>query len=295
MLTPLPDSAKIKVSTALAAELLKEAQRLPLYDNREFYAASVQEHVLDEIRTHCRDGFEALVESIKERIAQWPYCALIQGLYFDEGNRLFVALNRASGELVALPYRKPRAQLVHYVEPATDIPSPRGGHESERLHTDTTDWETPVNVISMVCVRADPSGDGRSRILDIDSIRSEVQRALGNEVLSILETEAVPWQLNECFGNGLKWRPVMSRTGMCWRRHSINLALDSMQTKISDDMLMILDGFENLVSSSTQTLDFLMREGEFLVADNLRTLHARTPVTSPLSRRLMIRSWVRTS
>src|ERR1043165_7126222 len=119
MLRPLPDSAKIKVSTALAADLLKEAQRLPLYDNREFYASSLQEHVLNEIRTHCRDGFEALVASIKEPIAQWPYCALIQGLSFDEGNRLFVALNRACGELVALPYRKPRAQLVHYIEPAT--------------------------------------------------------------------------------------------------------------------------------------------------------------------------------
>jgi hypothetical protein len=295
MLTPLVESAKINVSPALAADLLKEAQRLPLYDNREFYAASLQEHVLNEIRTHCRDGFEALVGSIKERIAQWPYCALIQGLCFDEGNRLFVALNRAFGELVALPYKKPRAQLVHYVEPATDIPSPRGGHESERLHTDTTDWETPVNVISMVCVRADSSGEGRSRVLDIDSIRSEVDQMLGSDVIRILETEPVPWKLNECFGSGLKWRPVITRTGMCWRRHSINLALDSMQAKLSDDMLTILDGFETLLSSSTRTLDFLMREGQFLVSDNLRTVHARTPVTSPASQRLMIRSWVRTS
>ena len=150
MLTPLPDSVKVKVSPALADDLLKEARELPLYDNREFYATSLQAHVHDQIRAHCRDGFDWLTGSIAERIARWPYCVLIHGLSFDEGNRLFVALNRAFGELVALPYQKPRAQLVHYVQPATDIPSPRGGQESERLHTDTTDWEVPVDLISMV-------------------------------------------------------------------------------------------------------------------------------------------------
>src|SRR5712692_8690599 len=133
MLTPLPDSVKVKVSTALADDLLKEAQQLPLYDNREFYATFLQAHVHDQIRAHCRDGFDWLIGSIAERIAQWPYCVLIHGLCFDEGNRLFVALNRAFGELVALPYQSPRAQLVHYVQPSTDVPSPRGRSEERRV------------------------------------------------------------------------------------------------------------------------------------------------------------------
>ena len=220
----------------------------------------------------------------------------MHGLCFDEGNRLFVAVKRAFGELVALPYQKPRAQLVHYVQPRTDIPSPRGGQESERLHTDTTDWETPVDLISMVCVRADPNGGGRSRVLDIDSIRSAVLRSLGTDVLEVLETELVPWRLNDCFGGGLKWRTVFTKTQMCWRRHSINLALDSKDAKLSNDMLRVLDTFEKLLSASAQTFDFLMREGELLVSDNLRTIHARTPINNgAASERLMIRSWIRTS
>lgn len=296
MLRPLPDFVNVKVSPALADDLRNGAQQLPLYENREFYATSLQAHVHAEIRAHCRDGFDWLIGSIAERLAQWPYCVLIHGLSFDEGNRLLVALNRAFGELVALPYQKPRAQLVHYVQPATDIPSPRGGHESERLHTDTTDWEVPVDLISMVCMRPDPNGGGRSRILDFDSVRSEVMNSLGTNFLKVLETELVPWRLNDCFGGGLRWRTVLTETGMCWRRHSINLALDSKEAKLSNDVSRILDDFEKLLNSSTGTFDFLMEEGQFLVSNNLRTIHARTPINNgAASERLMIRSWVRTS
>ena len=296
MLTQLPASVKLKVSPALAGDLLKGARQLPLYDNKEFYETSLQAHVHDQIRAHCRDGFDWLIGSIAERLNRWPYCVLIHGLCFDEGNRLFVGLNRAFGELVALPYLKPRAQLVHYVQPRTDIPSPRGGQESERLHTDTTDWEAPVDLVSMVCVQADPNGGGRSRILDIDSVRSEVLKYLGTDFLKVLETEPVPWQLADCFGGGLKWRTVVTKTRMCWRRHSINLALDSRDAKLSNQMLAVLDVFEEVLNTSTHTFDFLMDEGELLVSDNLRTIHARTPIKNrAASERLMIRSWIRTS
>ena len=41
------------------------------------------------------------------------------------------------------------------------------------------------------------------------------------------------------------------------------------------------------------TLEFLMRENELLFVDNHKTLHARTPLSNPLtSDRLMIRSWI---
>jgi alpha-ketoglutarate-dependent taurine dioxygenase len=220
---------------------------------------------------------------------------LLQGLLFDEGNRLFVALNRAFGELVARPYEKPRAQLVHYIQPATDIRSPRGGQESERLHTDTADWETPVELISMVCVRADGGGGGRSRVLDVDSVREEVETRLGTETLELLESAPVPWRLADYFGGGLKWRTVLSESSMCWRRYTIDLALEDDGIEVSDALLASLDAFEEVISASTRIVDFLMREGELLFADNRRTIHARTPIAAgEASGRLMIRSWIRT-
>jgi hypothetical protein len=296
MLAPFPETARIVISSSLSSELLKGAERLPLYDNKEFYSPALQSLVFERVREGCPDGFDWLISTIRERVAEWPYCVLVQGLRFDEGNRLFVAVNRAFGELVARPYHKPRAQLVHYIQPATDMLSVRGGRESERLHTDAADWETPVELISMMCVRADKGGGGRSRVLDVDTIREEVKSQLGSETLGLLETEPVPWQLGAFCRGGLRWRTVLTESGMCWRRLTIDLALDAEGARVSDEMLASLDAFEGVIAATNRTLDFLMREGELLFSDNRRTVHARTPIADDnASDRLMIRSWIRAS
>src|SRR3989442_9096500 len=196
MLTPFPDTATIKIPPTLARELLEGAERLPLYDNKDFYSPDLQAFVYSSVREAYPDDFDWIVNQVKERVAQSPYCVLIQGLQFDERHRLFVALNRAFGELVGLPYQEPRAQLVHYIQPATDIHSSRGGREVERLHTDAVDWQIPIDFISMKCVRPDGGGGGRSRVLDLDAIRDEVKTHLGSDTLGLLENEPVPWQLH---------------------------------------------------------------------------------------------------
>lgn len=296
MFAPAPDIARLDVSSPLASALLASAEQLPLYDNQDFYSPALQAEVHDRVRNECQDGFDWLIGSAKERIARWPHWVLIDGVRFDEGNRLFVAINRAFGELVALPYQKPRSQLVHYIQPATDIPSPRGGHESERLHTDTTDWDHPVELISMICVRPDPGGGGRSQVLDLDTIRADVQDHLGSETLRILESEPLPWQLAPHCGGGVTWRTVLTEAGICWRRYTIDQALDSRRATLSKEILEILDSFENVLTTNAGIRDFLMLENQLLISDNTRTIHARTPITNGhTSDRLMIRSWIRTS
>lgn len=296
MLAPFPETNTIKVLKPLASALSRAAESLPLYDNREFYTPALQAFVHDAIRLSNPDGFDELIGSIKERLARRPYCALVSGLHFDQGNRLFVAINRAFGELVARPYEKPRAQLVHYIQPKTDLPSARGGRESERLHTDTADWKTPVELISMICVSADRAGGGRSRILDVDSARAEVEKNLGAETLKLLETNAVPWQLAPYLGGGVAWRTVFAEKTICWRRYTIDLALANEGVALDHEMPRTLDAFEQVLSDSKKTIDFLMREGELLFSDNTRTVHARTPLSdSSTSNRLMIRSWIKTS
>jgi alpha-ketoglutarate-dependent taurine dioxygenase len=293
---PFPDSAKVQVDEELARDLLRAAESLPHYDNREFYSTSLQASILEHVRAAAPQRFDSQIDEIKDRLARRPYCALIRGLLFDPGNKVFVAINRAFGELVARPYEKPRAQLVHYIQPSTDIVSARGGHESERLHTDTADWEPPVELISMVCVRADPDGGGRSRILDVDSIRAEVNERLGSATLEQLESEAVPWQLASYCGGGVQWRTILTESSICWRRYTIDLAVDSTGGKLSNEMLKALERFEDVISTTPRTLNFLMREGELLFSDNRRTIHARTPIAAgAASDRLMIRSWIRTT
>ncbi|HEU4836964.1 MAG TPA: TauD/TfdA family dioxygenase [Pyrinomonadaceae bacterium] len=294
MLAPFPHSAIINVPATVSGALLEAAEDLPLYDAKDFYSFALQSLVADTVRGKCTDAFDWLVDRINKGIARRPYCVLIRGLRFDRGNRLFIALNRAFGKMVALPYQEPRAQLVHHLQPRTDILSARGGREAERLHTDAADWGTPIRFISMVCVRPDPDGQGRSRLLDVDAVQEEVQTKLGRDSLELLK-QPMPWQLHECWGGGLKWRPVLTESTVCWRRYTILLAVDVEGAEVSREMLGLLDEFEKVVEDSDHRIDFLMQEGELLFSDNSRGLHARTPIMdADDSRRLMIRSWIDT-
>lgn len=295
MTAPFPDSARIEVPAKLADQLFTAAEHLPQYDNRDYYDVGLQTKVHDEIRQRCRPEFDWVIEQVAARIQSRPYCVLVSGLRFDDRNRLFVGINRAFGELVARPYEKPRAQLVHYIEPATDRPAAEGGrYESENLHTDTADWESPVELISMVCVRPDVGGGGRSRVLDIDTLKEDVRRRLGTDFLERLQTQPVPWQVAPYRGGGLQWRTVLSNDRICWRRYTIDLSAESANVELSDDLKAALDAFGDVVSSAPGTLDFPMREGDLLFVDNHRAIHARTPISSNRgSNRLMIRSWIR--
>jgi hypothetical protein len=83
---------------------------------------------------------------------------------------------------------------------------------------------------------------------------------------------------------------------MCWRRYTINLALEFNGARLSEEMLTSLDAFEKVIETSTRTLDFMMREGELLFSDNTRSIHARTQIPEgDASNRLMIRSWIKTA
>jgi hypothetical protein len=113
-----PEKSTVRVSETLARELLRAAESLPQYDNREFYSTSLQVSVLAGVRAAAQDAFDSLIDDLKQRLAGWPFCVLVKGLDFDPGNKVFVAINRAFGELVARPYEKPRAQLVHYIQPS---------------------------------------------------------------------------------------------------------------------------------------------------------------------------------
>jgi hypothetical protein len=293
--TGLPGAAVVQVERRVANQLYDCAERLPRFENRDFYLSSTQERVRSEIRESSRESLDWLIGEIRARLLRPPYTALVRGLSFDCGNRLFVAINRSFGEMVALPYKEPRAQLVHYIQPSTDLPSPRGGLESERLHTDTTDWASPIDYISMTCVRPDPGGGGRTKLMDIDSIRDEVCKHLGQDAILSLGTISVPWRLSDSFGGGIKWRPVLSESQICWRRYTIDQAMEALQTKLADETISLLDSFEQLITRSTRAIEFLMGEGDFLISNNLKTIHARTTISDgQLSDRLMIRGWVTT-
>ena len=128
------------------------------------------------------------------------------------------------------------------------------------------------------------------------AVRDEVKNRLGTDTLELLQTEPVPWQLHECWGSGLKWQPVLTESTICWRRYTIDLALNVNGAKLSDEMLALLDVFEKVISASPHTIDFMMQERELLFSDNRKQIHSRTAIDAgDASDRLMIRSWINTS
>ena len=293
----LPTTYQLTIPTSLADDLLAAAKRLPTYANEDYYSTELQTSIYQRIYQRCPDGLDWLVEQVHKRLAQRPYNALVSGLRFDDNHRLFVALNRAFGVLVAGPYKKPRAQLVHYIQPATDRPAAKRGHYgTEQLHTDTADWDPPVEIISMMCVRPDPHGGGNSLILDIDSIRQEVADRLGTDALHVLESEQIPWQLPPYRGGGFVWRPILTESMVCWRRYTIEQSVAAAGIQLSEELLAILDNFEALLANTSRTLEFSMRTDDILFLNNWRTLHARTYIENAKnSERLMLRSWILTS
>ena len=65
MLAPLPESARVNVEPSLARELLDAAERLPPYDNKEFYSTELQSLVHESLQEV--SGFASLIEQIEQR------------------------------------------------------------------------------------------------------------------------------------------------------------------------------------------------------------------------------------
>lgn len=291
----LPESARIEVEPQLAKALHGAAESLPCYDSKDLYSLDLQAEIQDAVRRQAGEGYDHLIDEIREALGRAPHTALVSNLEFDDNHRLFVAINRAFGDLVSRPYQPPRAQLVHYIQPSTDISSTRGTvTESERLHTDSADWPDPVEIVSMVCVRPDSGGGGRSRILTVGGFRRDVGAKVGADAVERLESQPVPWQLADYHGADIVWQPVLHAGALRWRRYTIDAALSTEGVSLSKGMIDLLDEVDNAITESPNICEVLMGAGDFLITDNHRTLHSRTALSGDYetSGRLMIRSWV---
>ncbi|MEM7426141.1 MAG: TauD/TfdA family dioxygenase [Pseudomonadota bacterium] len=291
---PLPSNVRINVPAGIAGELAGAALALPARENEAYYDLALQDEAMQGLHSACPEGMRWLRGEIQARLDRAPHCATIQGLQFDQENRLFVGLSRALGRLVSRPLQKPRAQLVHYIHHQQDITAKNGGRVyTELFHTDGADWPRQIDIVSMVCVHPDPRGQGRSRLLDIDAVRSAIRALHGEAVLGVLETEPVPWLLGEGFDEGVVWRPVLGQETMCWRRYTINYALDHLGIRLPEHVSTALDAMGQTLETCETAWEWLMEAGELLIVDNHRCLHARGPVRRDLpSDRLMLRSWI---
>ena len=296
----LPPSAIIQVADDKAARMLSATRQMATYANRDYYQAQIQLDAYNCLRVSCPDEFDTLEQLITTALAQPPYSVLVKGLQFDEQYRLLVAINRSLGKLVARPYddKTPRAQLIHHVQPQTDIHNHNKANDavaklSEKMHIDGADRLTPIRYVAMQCVRADSRGEGHSRLLDIHAIYKLLEQGMSREQITLLEQEPVPWKVADYLGGGICWRTVLAKKTINWRRYSIDSALADNKICLPEKQLKALAQMDTLIEQDSRyKIEFLMAPGDFLIVDNLRCLHARSAISDPNTNRLMYRTWV---
>jgi hypothetical protein len=287
---PLLKSAEVLVPPQLATDLLSAAKKLPAYDDDALYDVKLQAAVREQIRTSNGDGFDWLVEEIRSRLSQRPYFAYVTGLLFDDSNLLLVSLAGAFGNVIDL-YNHPESRIVRHLFPSTDVVVPRWGVINTVLHTDSPGWPQPNAITGLVCVRPDQNGGGRSRLLDIDTLRVELDRRFGQELLGILHTEPVPWSIDAELGGGVVRTPVFTANRVRWLCYMIDRAIENTEETLPEPVSAALEAMEQfLVKEPRGVIDFLMAPQSLLLVNNERCLHSRTSIKNPeTSKRLMLR------
>lgn len=282
------------VDPVLAAQLKAAAASIPPFAPLEYYSTEVQRTIHDQVRLVDSAAFDTLLELIGRHLTKSPWFVHLKGLPMDDSFHLFIALSYGLGDMVAVPYQPPRRQLVHHIHPATDRAAyTQTQTETEKMHTDTADWEHPVQYLSMACIQPDQAGGGWSEILQIDVLKALVLEKLGSEILDFLENTPLPWAKAAYQGGGINWRPIFSEGEMCWRRYTIDLGYQQLTQTPDPKIVDILEAFEKLIAATTAKTRFFMAAGDLLLVNNLQTLHARDRIPNMAeTERFMVRGWI---
>lgn len=288
---PLPSSVKIAVEVSLARQLHRGALREAPLPRDLPGDARRQAEILERIRQGCPDGFDGLVAEIEARLERPPFVALVSGLRDDDEHLVLIALHRALGPLISYDPHPPLAELLHHIEPRTDM-RVQGQTYSEALHTDGTNWEQVPSVVTLFCVRPHERDRGRSRVVEASTVIDRLMRRFGPRVVEVLEREAVPWV--DIRGGSVMWQPVLGPNRIRWRHYSIEAGWRRTGATPSPQLAEALEAARSVATCEGHgVFDFRLESNDWLIASNTRTLHARSHIADPhASRRLMLRGWI---
>lgn len=286
MAPPMPPHATRKLSTGEAGKVAETAFTV-LRGPEETYRAVKAQDELRESLLYAWPGWQQLAEDIYDRLGASPHAVVLRGLPLENPPLSLIALTSALGDIVE-PYQQSWSRLVRRIEPATDRAVGPYGMLNEKLHTDGTDWRAPNDLTLLLCVRPDAQGGGRSRLMPLEPLLEEPGFATGP--VSTLLSEPVPWAIAEALGGGVYWAPVASPSGIRWLRYTIDEAV-RRGVELSNDLWASLIAFEEALEHSDHVIETALQEGELLVIDNRRCMHARTGVSAPTSsERLLLRT-----
>ena len=272
----LPWTAQVSPTAAAALAAAAAAIRV---DDAGVYEAAEQARIAAALAAGAPDALAAVIAAIEERLARAPRFAIVRGLP-AHATTLFLAFSAHLGTLVE-PYRP--SKIFREIRPGTDR-AHRGRALNTLLHTDSTDWPVPNDLTCLWCVRPDPAGGGRSRLLAADDFVAHVCATAGADAAALLATP-VPWRLSGELGGGVHHAPIAAAGEVRWMRYTIEAA--------GADLGDALARIERTTEAAGGVIDAALGAGDVLVVDNRRALHGRTPVDDAASPRLLLRTKLR--
>lgn len=250
-------------------------------DDEALAAATYQSLILTRVREAAGPAFDDLAERARGLLESPPWCLVVRGLPAAQATQLLVSFSATLGELIE-PYRQSWSHVVRHIVPSRDR-AVDGYVLNEFLHTDGTDWPRPNDYTCLFCVRPDQSGDGRSRLLDLDTLMNEIDGAPQEKLLARLAGQSVPWRIADELGGGAHWAPVieLGARRIRWLRYTVMLSCEDGLAALDDQSAGDLEEFERLVENCPGGRSVNLEAGDLLLVENTRCLHARTAISAP--------------
>lgn len=193
-----------------------------------------------------------------------------------DSKNIAAALMVHFGELAPVPNTravvwdiKPSRKEPTRGDDAGDVVSDRTGEA--RFHTDGAGRENPETAFGLFCLH--PASDGGESIL-VDT--QDVIRYLSTHHASVykrLSTKPLTWEIGESrIYRCLFWNSHAAETRVAYRPDAISRDRDL----VDGETLDALDVFEDLIEQKQFHTTMRLNEGEFIIVDNYRVLHARS-------------------
>jgi alpha-ketoglutarate-dependent taurine dioxygenase len=241
-----------------------------------------------------------LADTIRSIIAAGPGAVVVRNLGFEDYEpdtqaSLLLALTSAIG--MPTDHAKDRRVLWPIIERA-----PRPGRVrtfSERtgeapFHTDSAFAPEPELYNGLYVVRRAGCGGGLSRLISAASVIDRVAASPdGARCIDLLHSLRFPFQIPEAFyrdGPRVITAPILAHRPMIrFRPDAIQNGFEAMPELATPDHRWAFRKIWEAIETHPDVLEYMLDDGEFIVFDNHRLLHARGDYSDPTRHLVRIR------
>ncbi len=277
-------------NNSVKEKTINNLNSIPEFLDKKFLLKKTQKFLLKKLGLLENEYWNKFRTDILKHMKANSY-VVIKDLPFDDNNRLVVGLSCFIGTPLS-QFNKKILKMVHEITPRT------GPEYDENFpHTDGVYWPEPNDVIALQCVRKDQNNGGLSRIVPINSAIEKLKSEGNVDVIKKLTKSKFPFTLDPRYGkSGMHLQHILTREKFSdsfydyvrFLRADIEYCIKEFHVNLEKTTIDAVKTFENELIKIGKKMEFQVKEGDWLLVDNKRALHSRSP-TSPNSTRTLRR------